>query len=136
VDRADNLIMMARPVIAVVGAVSLLTGCGADTSGPRAVATAFVDAVAGGRGQQACARLAPGTVTEISREQPCEAAVLEAGLPPPTQVRLVESYGREARVVLATDTLFLAEFPGGWRVTAAGCAARADRPYDCAISGA
>jgi hypothetical protein len=34
-----------------------------------------------------------------------------------------------------TDTLFLTEVAGGWRVSAAGCTARPGRPYDCEVSG-
>ena len=33
------------------------------------------------------------------------------------------------------DTVFLATFPGGWRVVAAGCTPRGDRPYDCTVAG-
>jgi hypothetical protein len=31
--------------------------------------------------------------------------------------------------------VFLAAFPGGWRVVAAGCTPRGDRPYDCTLQG-
>ena len=34
-----------------------------------------------------------------------------------------------------TDTVFLAVFPGGWRVVAAGCTPHGDRPYDCVVQG-
>jgi len=26
-------------------------------------------------------------------------------------------------------------FPGGWRVVAAGCQSRGERPYDCVVDG-
>ena len=45
--------------------------------------------------------------------------------------------GRVAKTLvrLAGDTVFLAVFPGGWRVTAAGCTPRGDRPYNCTVQG-
>jgi hypothetical protein len=33
------------------------------------------------------------------------------------------------------QVLSLAGFPGGWRVVAAGCRPRGQRPYDCVIDG-
>jgi hypothetical protein len=41
-----------------------------------------------------------------------------------------------AQVRLDDDTVFLAAFPGGWRVVAAGCRPRGEaEPYDCAVEG-
>ena len=34
-----------------------------------------------------------------------------------------------------TDTLFLHDFPDGWRVTGAGCHPRNDQVYDCTVGG-
>ena len=36
---------------------------------------------------------------------------------------------------LDKDTLFLARFDQGWRVTAAGCTPHGDLPYDCTVKG-
>ena len=33
------------------------------------------------------------------------------------------------------DTVFLAHFPTGWKITAAGCRPRPQRPYQCEIKG-
>jgi hypothetical protein len=44
-------------------------------------------------------------------------------------------YGQWAQVRFSGDTVFLAVFPDGWRVVAAGCEARQDRPYHCRIQG-
>ena len=41
--------------------------------------------------------------------------------------------GRQAQVVTATDTVFLALSGDAWVVTAAGCTPRDDRPYDCEV---
>ena len=41
--------------------------------------------------------------------------------------------GRQAQVVTADDTLFLAVSGDAWVVTAAGCTPREDRPYDCEV---
>jgi hypothetical protein len=38
-----------------------------------------------------------------------------------------------AIVELDADTVFLARFDAGWRVTAAHCAPRVNAPYDCQI---
>ncbi|MGC0336296.1 hypothetical protein [Streptomyces sp. SLBN-8D4] len=47
----------------------------------------------------------------------------------------MDLYGRQARIVLARDTLFLSLFPDGWKVVAAGCSPQPGRPYQCAIRG-
>jgi hypothetical protein len=47
----------------------------------------------------------------------------------------VEVWSDRAQVRAGTDTLFLTEVAGGWRVSAAGCTARPGRPYDCEVSG-
>ena len=56
-------------------------------------------------------------------------------MPPAHQVRRVDVHGRQARVTLTADTLFLALFSTGWKVTAAGCTPRPDQPYDCTVEG-
>jgi hypothetical protein len=50
-------------------------------------------------------------------------------------VRHADVFGQWARVVLDSDTVFLASFPGGWRVVAAGCQPQGERPYDCTLRG-
>lgn len=84
-----------------------------------------------------CAALAPGTLDELERsaEQPCAKALPEAQVPLSTGVRHVDVYGRQARVVTDRDTLFLSSFPDGWKITAAGCTPRPEKPYQCQIKG-
>ncbi|MFI5890001.1 hypothetical protein ACIA5D_07750 [Actinoplanes sp. NPDC051513] len=115
----------------------LVAGCGAvggREQAASATALRLLDAVAAGDGAGACAVLAPDTASEVS-ESDCPSAILGENLPAPGTVVEADVYGQWAQVRLTGDTVFLAVFPGGWRVVAAGCAAQGDRPYDCAVSG-
>ncbi|MGQ5265261.1 hypothetical protein ACTWLT_31370 [Micromonospora sp. ZYX-F-536] len=102
-----------------------------------AVTVRMLNAVAAKDGAGACALLAPDTVAELeqSADKPCAEAILEEGLPEPGTVTASDVYGQRAQVRLSADTVFLASFPGGWHVVAAGCTARADKPYDCVLQG-
>ncbi|WP_238006799.1 hypothetical protein KZZ52_24430 [Dactylosporangium sp. AC04546] len=66
---------------------------------------------------------------------PCDQAVGDEALPAPAPVTGVAVFGQWAKVTMAADggTAFLAMFHGGWRVVAAGCHGRGDRPYDCEL---
>jgi hypothetical protein len=125
----------------VVSALLVVTGCDAlakDEDAARTVAVAFLGAADRGDSRAACGSLAPGTSQELERSEgaDCVTALARVGLRAPGAVRRVDVYGRQARVVLAGDTVFLSAFPGGWRVTAAGCAPRpGGQPYQCEIKG-
>ncbi|MFF8290028.1 hypothetical protein ACF068_12475 [Streptomyces sp. NPDC016309] len=103
--------------------------------------TRFERALDAGERERLCAALAPATREELeqSAKSGCDAAVARAveehDLPAAGAVRDVDVYGDQARVVLERDTVFLARFPGGWKVTAAGCRPRPQRPYACGIKG-
>jgi len=117
-----------------------LAGCapaGDRARAAAATAVRFLRAVGDGDGAAACAMLAPGTAEELERsgERPCAEAILAAGLPGPGAAGETSVYGQWAQVRLTGDTVFLATFPGGWRVVAAGCTPRGDRPYDCTVAG-
>ncbi|WP_247195694.1 hypothetical protein [Streptomyces sp. GESEQ-35] len=120
--------------------VLALAGCGgagereADAS---AAAAAFEKALAGGDRAAQCSALAPQTRAEVedSEEETCVDAVGAQDLPAGGPVSGVDVYGRQARVVLASDTLFLAQFPGGWKIVAAGCRPRPGQPYQCSVKG-
>lgn len=117
-----------------------LTGCGSvdDRAGAAAAAAVrLLTAVQGSDGAGACAVLAPETLRELEKSAgaACPEAILDEDLPAPGGVRGSEVFGQWAQVRLDGDTVFLAVFPAGWRVVAAGCTPRPDRPYDCAVSG-
>ncbi|MEU7135051.1 hypothetical protein [Streptomyces sp. NPDC046261] len=103
----------------------------------RAAADRFERALKAGRQVALCAALAPGTREEVeaSAGRPCEQALDRGELPVAGAVRHVDLYGDQARAVLEHDTLFLARFPTGWKVTAAGCVPRPEEPYQCAVKG-
>ncbi|WP_240660321.1 hypothetical protein [Streptomyces sp. WAC 01529] len=117
-----------------------LTACGnldAREDGAAGAASRFEASLRATDTVRSCAALAPGTRDELEQtaELPCARALPEAGLPPAEKVRTVDVYGRQARVVTDKDTLFLSAFPGGWKITAAGCTARPEKPYQCLIKG-
>ncbi|MEV4537516.1 hypothetical protein AB0J82_27435 [Asanoa sp. NPDC049518] len=123
----------------VVSAV-VLTGCGGPggrEDAATAVAVRFLEAVDGKDGEGACATLAPETLADVekSADAPCAQAILDEDLPGPGKVMTTNVYGQWAQVRMDNDTVFLAVFPGQWRVVAAGCQPRGDRPYDCAVQG-
>ncbi len=68
-------------------------------------------------------------------QAPCEDALLDEDLPPAGDHAEPAVFGTAAQVRSDTETLFLGLFDDGWRVTAAGCAAEGDRPYDCTVEG-
>jgi hypothetical protein len=132
-------------VVALVAAVACMAGCGAVSSGAvgsrgqsaAVVAQHLLDAIDHHDGSAACALLAPETSAEVaqSAEKDCADAIVEQQLPKPGSIMGTDVDGQWARVVLSDDTMFLAMFPGGWRVVAAGCTGRGDRPYDCIVQG-
>jgi hypothetical protein len=124
----------------LVSAGLSVAGCGAGgdrESAADAVAVRLLTAVGARDGVTACSALAPETASEVSRNagKPCPEAVLEEDLPAPGQVTGTDVYGQWAQVRLSDDTVFLAVFPDGWKVVAAGCTSRGERPYLCAVQG-
>ena len=126
--------------IVAAATVFLVAGCGSvDARGDAASAAALrmLQAVQSKDGAAACALLAPGTAAELeqSADKPCPDAILKEDLPAAAAVTRTEVYGQWAQVRMPGDTVFLGAFPGGWRVVAAGCTPRGDRPYDCVLQG-
>jgi hypothetical protein len=125
-------------VVAVVSCALTLTGCaGPDPAAPTSAAVAFVQAVSSSDGAQACALLSEDAMNALVENQgsDCAQAVLQEQLPHPAPVVRHQIFGRQALVVTRTDTMFLSQFPSGWKVIAAGCQPDGDKPYDCSISG-
>ncbi|MDQ0585580.1 hypothetical protein QF030_007758 [Streptomyces rishiriensis] len=84
-----------------------------------------------------CSALAPQTRSEVedSEKKVCPDAVSSQSLTAGGPLRRVDVWGRQARAVLASDTLFLSQFPDGWKIVAAGCRPRPGRPYQCSVKG-
>ena len=128
-------------MLAVLVAV-LASGCGGSAAREDAAATTaerFRSALAADNGAAACVLLAPQTRREVEQttDQACASAVVGQDIPAArSPARAVEVYGDLARVSFGDDTLFLAAFTAGWRVTAAGCTPRGERPYECTVKGA
>ncbi len=120
-----------------------LSGCGGQQDAAiSGAADGFSAAVRSGNGVQACVLLAPLTRQELesSEQAACEQAVLGVDLPQVDRVVDVDRYGREGSARLhgaggQRDTYFLSRFGQGWLVSAAGCDARGELPYDCDVEG-
>ena len=126
-----------------LGAVLILAatcGCASLSSREDAAANTalrFESTLAGHDNAALCADLAPGTRQELedTAKSDCAQAIAGSDLPTTSGVRRVDVYGRQARVVLDGDTLFLSTFSDGWKITAAGCEPRPRKPYNCEIKG-
>ncbi|MEV6639027.1 hypothetical protein [Amycolatopsis sp. NPDC051371] len=121
-------------IIAGLGAVAaVLCGCSsADTSSAEEAAQRFEAAVADGGGP-ACALLAPRARDGLGPVG-CGTGSPVATLPH-APVGSIVVWGDEAQARSTSDTLFLHDFPDGWRVTGAGCRPRNQQVYDCAVGG-
>lgn len=130
-----------------LGTLTLLSICGlvlggCDSAGQRdsaasAAATGFERLLSSDDAKGLCRALAPETrgALEESGKADCEKAIAAQKIPLGGEIRGTDVYGRQARVVLEMDTLFLSRFADGWKVVAAGCVPRADQPYQCTLQG-
>jgi hypothetical protein len=126
-------VVVALLVVALGGCASLAP----NADGAAEVAEAFHRAVVNGDGTAECALLAPETAVVLEQDsgEPCADAVLDEDIPDGGAVLGRQAYGQLAQVVMTDDVVFLAAFGDQWRVTAAGCTPRANRPYHCTIEG-
>lgn len=128
----------ARVGVASAAVVLAVSGCaGRSMDDAARGAEAFHTALDRGDGSAACARLSPTTRSTLAESagKPCRVAVLEEQVSRPGDVENEAECGTSAQVRYAHDTLFLGRFDGHWRLTAAGCTRRPDRPHDCVIEG-
>ncbi|MET7733382.1 hypothetical protein ABZT02_18710 [Streptomyces sp. NPDC005402] len=125
-------------LLALLGLV--LSGCGSvgeRRSDAEAAATGFERSLRAHDPAGLCTALAPETRSELeqSEKASCEKAIASQDIPLGGIAHRVDLYGRQARVVLDADTLFLSLFPDGWKVVAAGCTPRPGQPYQCTLQG-
>lgn len=120
-----------------LGALGIAGAAGCAAAAQPAVATVadqFGAAVGRHDGAAACALLtddARHDTESFGRDCPGQLATL----PDPGPVQQVEVWGGTAQVHLARDTIFLLQFPGGWRVSGAGCTPQGEAPYRCEVQG-
>lgn len=131
---------VVRPCVVAAVTLAVAGACGTPSErrdGVIAQVTRFERALVAGQHERLCTALAPSTREEVeqSAKRRCAQAIGEQDLPAAGAVRRVDVYGGQARVVLDHDTVFLAHFPTGWKVTAAGCRPRPQRPYQCELKG-
>ena len=129
---------MRRSVCVLALAAVAAAGCGAPaaTEDVDRVATEWLGAAAAGDAARLCALLSPAAAESAATgDQSCEQAVGDLELPGGGSVSAVEVWSDEAQVRGSSDTLFLVRLADGWRVSAAGCTPRPDRPYDCDVAG-
>ncbi|MER2135871.1 MAG: hypothetical protein ABS910_14440 [Arthrobacter sp.] len=133
-------LMKAAPVL---GLLAVLPACGGDGSGPPGAGRAaelFHAAVQAGDYAQACSMLAPATLESAQRSgngeaQPCTDQLRAVSLAAPGKPVSAQAFGRNAQVVFEADTVFLTLSDGTWKVMAAGCTSRGERPYSCLVEG-
>lgn len=126
--------------VGAAGAALLVSGCASEGAAAAEDAVAgFQQALVSDPGE-ACDLLAPATLQELEKtaKTACPAAIGAAELPAGGELQRTDVAGHSARVVLDGDTIFLALFDDGWRITAAGCSPQYDDslPYDCKVKGA
>ena len=123
---------------AALATALLLAGCaaGPDADAAREAAVAFTAAASAGDGEAACALAADGAreAVEETTGRPCADGVTLLGITPIVPDDVVVS-GRGAVVRAGDEAVFLALGADGWEVRAAGCAPRAEAPYECAMDG-
>jgi hypothetical protein len=123
------------PPLAAAALLAGTAGCGksADQVEARRATTRFFAAVTAHQDATACRELAPQASNGLqTSDSSCAEQIGQLKLTGGT-VRSVRVWGDRAQVVLTGDTVFLARFHDGWKVTAAGCRRQATGPYDCDV---
>lgn len=121
----------------LLASVSGCAGMNPGTSEAAVAALDFHSALASGDYGRACGLLIPSAVEKVEAGAPgtCAEKLSQLDVPVAAAVQDSAAYGRNAQVVMDQDTLFLARSGDGWRITAAGCTSRGERPYDCEVEG-
>jgi hypothetical protein len=135
---------MRRPfllaTVAILASTTVISGCSALNPGTEAAVNTvqrFHDELAAANTGQACALLAPTTIEGLEEKETgsCPDKLAQLSLPPSGAVTESRAYGRSAQVLLQDDTVFLTRSGNKWKITAAGCTPRGQRPYDCKLKG-
>jgi hypothetical protein len=130
----------AAVLLLVTGAVA---GCAPSGEAASRVALEFYGAIGDGDGDRACALLSLAAAEAVADDEgaPCPDSLTSGTVGDALAARAaaatlhdVRVAGRQAQVLVGSDTVFLARSGDGWVVTAAGCDARPGRPYDCEVS--
>jgi hypothetical protein len=124
-------------LVSGLGLVLALSGCAGDDQASAAgrAAGSFTQAVADQDGARACSLLSPATADSVADDGSCAGAVLKQDLPTVAKIQKIDREGRSAFVVTDDDTMFLSQFPDGWKIIGAGCTEQGSAPYDCTVSG-
>ena len=130
---------LSGALLAALAGASTLSGCstqGSSESDAASAAAVRFSSVAQTDAATACSLLAPQTASELEKgSRSCQQGLSDAEPPAGGRLREVEVYGLDAIARLDGDTVFLARFEKGWKVTAAGCTPQPDGPYECDIKG-
>jgi hypothetical protein len=118
----------------LLSAGMLLAGCAHPGGGEvRAATTAFFAAVEANDGHKACADLAPQAAEALgTADSTCADEIVKLDLKGGSYLS-AQVWGDRAEVKMSQDTVFLARFSNGWKVTGAGCEAQPQGPYDCDV---
>jgi hypothetical protein len=132
--------LLVAVVVMMVGTSTVVSGCSALNPGTDAAVDTvqrFHDELAAGHAGQACALLAPTTIEglEDGEAGSCPDRLARLSLPQSGAVTDSRAYGRSAQVLLRDDTVFLVRSGNEWKITAAGCTPRGERPYGCDLKG-
>lgn len=127
-------------VLAVLVSVAACGGNGSGPPGADQSAEVFYNALGDADLDRACSMLAPATLeaaeqAENGQARSCTDMLASVALPEAGEPVSSRAYGRNAQVVFEQDTVFLTLSGGTWKVLAAGCTEREDRPYNCLIEG-
>lgn len=131
-----RLALTCGALLAAVG----LGACGSPQDGAATDAAQQFERAVADDPAAACALLAPVTRQQLESqaETSCPAALRAEDLPTGGRIEATEVAGHSAQVRTDGDTIFLALFDDGWRVTAAGCERTStdpQEPYDCSVEG-
>lgn len=128
------------PAAALAFMVFAVAGCSGSNPGADAaaqVAVEFHEMVSSGDPSAGCDLLAPAVVEKLENGSAgtCDEKLSAMDLPPASRVTETKAFGSSAQVFLDEDTVFLTKSGDSWKITAAGCTSRGERPYDCEVDG-